>query len=102
MSVLHRANISLFHFLCQSAFFFRLFAEHVSWLGKNKKSLEKALQSTKDCRKVAEEKATKEEKLAMGLKKQLQEKLNDIAEKNKSLLDLQRKVNEGEDRLLEL
>ena len=51
---------------------------------------------------MIEEKAMKEEKLATRLKKQLQEKLNNIAEKNKPLLDLQRKVNEEEDKLLEL
>ena len=44
--------------------------------------------------KVAKEKAAKEEKTAIGLKKQLLEKLNEMAKKNKALLDLQEKVNE--------
>ncbi|KAG1334189.1 putative beta-galactosidase 7-like [Cocos nucifera] len=55
----------------------------------------------KNCQKAVEEKAT-EEKLILGLKKQLQEKLNEISEKNKVLLDLWRKTNEGEEKLLEL
>ncbi|KAG1366978.1 hypothetical protein COCNU_13G007680 [Cocos nucifera] len=79
---------------------FKLFTKHLGWLGKNKKSLEEALQFMKDYQKMMEEKAI-DEKLAMGLKKQLQEKLNEVVEKNKALLDLQRKANEGE-KLLEL
>ena len=49
MSFLHRANISLSFFLCQFASFFRLFVKHISWLDENKKSLEEALQSVKNC-----------------------------------------------------
>ena len=52
--------------------------------------------------KATEEKAAKEEKTATRLKKQLQEKLNEVAEKDKALLNLQRKVNEEEEKLLEL
>ncbi|KAG1330844.1 hypothetical protein COCNU_02G008120 [Cocos nucifera] len=68
--------------------YFQLFVEHMEWLGKNKMSLEKALQFVKDCQKMVEEKSTKEEKLILGLKKKLQEKLNEISEKNKALLDV--------------
>ncbi|KAG1327769.1 hypothetical protein COCNU_01G017030 [Cocos nucifera] len=85
-----------------AASYFRLFIEHIEWLDENKKSLEEALQSMRDCQKVVKEKAAKEKKLATGLKKQLQEKLNEIMEKNKALLDLQRKANEEEEKLLEL
>ncbi|EHA8591014.1 hypothetical protein COCNU_scaffold030329G000010 [Cocos nucifera] len=85
-----------------AASYFRLFVEHIKWLDENKKSLEEDLQSTKDCLKAVEEKIVKEEKTAMGLKKQLQEKLNEVVEKNKTLLNLQRKVNEGKEKLLEL
>ncbi|KAG1358604.1 hypothetical protein COCNU_08G000500 [Cocos nucifera] len=51
---------------------------------------------------MVKEKATKEEKTTTGLKKQLLKKLNEMAEKNKTLLDLQGKVNKGEEKLLEL
>ncbi|KAG1363755.1 hypothetical protein COCNU_11G005820 [Cocos nucifera] len=44
----------------------------------------------------------KEAKIFEELKKQLQEKLAIIKEKNKVLIDHQRKANEGEKRLLEL
>ncbi|EHA8588051.1 hypothetical protein COCNU_scaffold004014G000010 [Cocos nucifera] len=82
--------------------YFRLFTEHVLWLFENKKTLEEGLQFLKDCQKAVEDKAAKEAKLFEGLKKQLEEKLAKIKEKNKVLLDLQRKANEGEERLLEL
>ncbi|EHA8587370.1 hypothetical protein COCNU_scaffold001984G000020 [Cocos nucifera] len=60
------------------------------------------LDFAKDCQKAVENKAAKEAKLTEGLKKQLQEKLVKIKEKNKALLDHQRKANEEEKRLLEL
>ncbi|KAG1362797.1 hypothetical protein COCNU_10G010160 [Cocos nucifera] len=44
----------------------------------------------------------KEAKISKELKKQLQQKLAIIKEKNKVLMDHQRKANEGEKRLLEL
>ncbi|KAG1331065.1 hypothetical protein COCNU_02G010330 [Cocos nucifera] len=91
-----------FNSILDATSYFRLFIEHIEWLGENKKSLEEGLQSTKDCLKAVEEKTAKEEKIAMGLKKQLLEKLNELSEKNKALLDLQSKVNEGEEKLLEL
>ncbi|KAG1367721.1 hypothetical protein COCNU_14G001890 [Cocos nucifera] len=81
---------------------FRLFIEHIKWLDENKKSLKEDLQSIKDCLKAAEEKVAKEEMTAIGLKKQLLEKLNKLLEKNKVFLDLQSKINEGEEKLLEL
>ncbi|KAG1337733.1 hypothetical protein COCNU_04G000390 [Cocos nucifera] len=59
-----------FSYLLDSAFFFRLYAEHIGWLAKNKKSLEEALQSMKDYQKAVEEKVAKEEKASKGLKKQ--------------------------------
>ncbi|KAG1355194.1 hypothetical protein COCNU_07G013060 [Cocos nucifera] len=55
-----------------------------------------------DCQKIVEDKAANEAKLFKGLKKHLGKKLVEIKEKNKALLDLQRKANEGEERLLEL
>ena len=70
-------------------------------VAENKKFLE-GLQSVRDCEKVAENKAIKEVKLTEGLKRQLREKLTEIKEKNKALLDLQRKANERDERLLEL
>ena len=79
-----------------------MFAEHIEWLDENKKSLEEALQSTKNCQKAVKEKGAKKEKTTMGLKKQLQKKLNEVVEKNKALLDLQRNVKDGEEKLLEL
>ncbi|KAG1331161.1 putative beta-galactosidase 7-like [Cocos nucifera] len=51
---------------------------------------------------MAEKKATKEAKIVKELMKQLQEKLAIIMEKNKALMDHQRKANEREKRLLEL
>ncbi|KAG1354713.1 putative beta-galactosidase 7-like [Cocos nucifera] len=51
---------------------------------------------------MAKENAAKEDKTTMGLKKQLLEKFNEMAEKNKALLDLQGKVSKGEEKLLEL
>ncbi|KAG1368378.1 putative beta-galactosidase 7-like [Cocos nucifera] len=52
--------------------------------------------------KAIEEKAVKEVKIIEELKKQLQKKLVIIKEKNKALIDHQRKANEGEKKLLEL
>ncbi|EHA8589862.1 hypothetical protein COCNU_scaffold012904G000040 [Cocos nucifera] len=86
----------------QTISYFRLYAEHMEWLGENKKLMKESMQSMKDSLKVAEEKATKEAKLSEWLKKQLQEKLNGIAKKNKALLDYHRKANEGEEKLLDL
>ncbi|KAG1334130.1 hypothetical protein COCNU_03G002490 [Cocos nucifera] len=60
------------------------------------------LDSVRDCQKIAKEKATKEAKVVEVLKKQLQEKFNEIKEKNKTLMDHQKKIHKGEKRLLEL
>ncbi|KAG1335170.1 hypothetical protein COCNU_03G012890 [Cocos nucifera] len=79
-----------FSSILDAASYFRLFIEHIECLNKNKKSLKEDLQSTKDCFKAMEEKAAKEKKIAIGLKKQLLEKLNEFSKKNKALLNLQR------------
>ncbi|KAG1338609.1 hypothetical protein COCNU_04G009150 [Cocos nucifera] len=55
-----------------------------------------------DCKKTVKDKATKEAKVVEELKKQLQKKLAIIKEKNKGLMDYQKKANEGEKRLLKL
>ena len=49
--------------------FFRLLSEYMAWSYKNKKSLEEGLQSTKDCKKIVEEKIAKEAKITEEQKK---------------------------------
>lgn len=64
--------------------------------------MKEGLQSVKDCKKAAEEKAIKKAKFIEELKKQLQKKLTIIQDKNKALIDDQRKTNEIKKKLLEL
>ncbi|KAG1347918.1 hypothetical protein COCNU_06G017470 [Cocos nucifera] len=91
-----------FNNILDSAMFFRLLTEHMARFFDNKKTMEEVLQSIKDYKKLAKEKAMKEAKIIEELKKQLQEKLATIKEKNKALMDHQRKANERKKRLLEL
>ncbi|KAG1334316.1 hypothetical protein COCNU_03G004350 [Cocos nucifera] len=91
-----------FSSILDSAIYFRLFTEYMTWLFKNKKAMMEVPQSTKDYKKMAEKKAAKKAKVIEELKKQLQEKLATVKKKNKVLMDHQRKANEREKRLFKL